>query len=124
MRPDSDTGKEKNMLDRKKKQKLIEKFKTHKNDTGSSEVQIAILTEEIKELTKHLRDHKKDISSRRGLLAKVSLRHKLLRYLEKEDEKRFDKLVKALKLKISKKSLLAENIEEITTEENTEETEE
>jgi len=112
------------MLDRKKKQKLIEKFKTHKNDTGSSEVQIAILTEEIKELTKHLRDHKKDISSRRGLLAKVSLRHKLLRYLEKEDEKRFDKLVKALKLKISKKSLLAENIEEITTEENTEETEE
>ena len=91
------------MLDKKKKQRIIEKFKTHKNDTGSSEVQIAILTEEIKELTKHLREHKKDVSSRRGLLAKVSLRHKLLRYLEREDEKRFVKLVKVLKLKIAKK---------------------
>ena len=91
------------MLDKKKKQRIIEKFKTHKSDTGSAEVQIAILTEEIKELTKHLREHKKDFSSRRGLLAKVSLRHKLLRYLEREDEKRFIKLVKVLKLKISKK---------------------
>ncbi|PLX25906.1 30S ribosomal protein S15 [Candidatus Parcubacteria bacterium] len=91
------------MLDKKKKQKLIDKFKTHKNDTGSPEVQIAILTEEVKELTKHLREHKKDFSSRRGLLSKVSLRHRLLRYLEREDEKRFDKLVKTLKLKISKK---------------------
>ena len=91
------------MLDKKKKQRIIEKFKTHKSDTGSAEVQIAILTEEIKELTKHLREHKKDFSSRRGLLAKVSLRHKLLRYLEREDEKRFTKLVKVLKLKISKK---------------------
>lgn len=91
------------MLDKKKKQRIIEKFKTHKSDTGSAEVQIAILTEEIKELTKHLREHKKDFSSRRGLLAKVALRHKLLRYLEREDEKRFTKLVKVLKLKIAKK---------------------
>ena len=94
------------MLDKKKKQRVIEKFKTHKNDTGSSEVQIAILTEEVKELTKHLREHKKDVSSRRGLLAKVSLRHKLLRYLEREDEKRFLKLVKILKLKIARKERL------------------
>lgn len=91
------------MLDKKKKQRIIEKFKTHKNDTGSPEVQVAILTQEIKDLTNHLRENKKDFSSRRGLLAKVSLRHKLLRYLEREDEKRFEKLVKALKIKFKKK---------------------
>ena len=88
------------MLDKKKKQRIIEKFKTHKSDTGSTEVQVAILTEEIKDLTKHLRENKKDFSSRRGLLAKVSLRHKLLRYLEREDEKRFKKLIKILNLKM------------------------
>lgn len=88
------------MLDKKKKQRIIEKFKTHKSDTGSTEVQVAILTEEIKDLTKHLRENKKDFSSRRGLLAKVSLRHKLLRYLEREDEKRFKKLIKVLSLKM------------------------
>lgn len=110
------------MLDKKKKQRIIEKFKTHKNDTGSSEVQIAILSEEVKELTKHLREHKKDFSSRRGLLAKVSLRHKLLRYLEREDEKRFLKLVKVLKLKISKKERLdLEEPIEIAAEEELEE---
>jgi len=117
------------MLDKKKKQRIIEKFKTHKSDTGSPEIQIAILTEEIKELTKHLREHKKDFSSRRGLLSKVALRHRLLRYLEREDEKRFNKLVKALKIKISKKErkdLEPEPIvpEEDNTEEEVEETEE
>lgn len=111
------------MLDKKKKQKVIEKFKTHKNDTGSPEVQIAILTEEVKELTKHLREHKKDFSSRRGLLAKVSLRHKLLRYLEREDEKRFDKLVKVLKLKINKKEKIEEPEIPVVTEEEEEPTE-
>ena len=80
------------MLDKKKKQKLIDQYKTHKNDTGSPEVQVAILTAEIKDLTNHLRENKKDFSSRRGLLAKVSLRHRLLRYLEREDEKRFKKI--------------------------------
>lgn len=99
------------MLDKKKKQRLIEKFKTHKSDTGSTEVQVAILTEEIKELTKHLRENKKDFSSRRGLLAKVSLRHKLLRYLEREDEKRFSKIVKALGLKIKSSERLEDVIE-------------
>jgi len=114
------------MLDKKKKQRIIEKFKTHKSDTGSAEVQIAILTEEVKELTKHLREHKKDFSSRRGLLAKVSLRHKLLRYLEREDEKRFVKLVKILKLKINKKERLdlEEPIEFVKEEKKEEETKE
>lgn len=110
------------MLDKKKKQRIIEKFKTHKNDTGSPEVQVAILTEEIKELTNHLRENKKDFSSRRGLLAKVSLRHKLLRYLEREDEKRFMKLVKVLKLKFKKKE--REDLEDLPIEVEKEDEEE
>ena len=101
------------MLDKKKKQKLIEKFKTHASDTGSPEIQIAILTEEIKELTEHLKLHKKDYSSRRGLIRKVSLRRKLLRYLEKENPQSFDNLVKKLKIKIAKR----ENKSEILGEE-------
>jgi len=91
--------KEQAMLAKKDKDKIIEKFKTHKSDTGSSEVQIAILTEEIKQLTKHLKGHKKDFSSRRGLLKKVGLRRRLLRYLQKDNEKSYEKLIKELKLK-------------------------
>ena len=87
------------MLTKKEKDKLIEKFKTHKSDTGSSEVQIAILSEEIKRLTGHLQSHKKDFSSRRGLLRKVGLRRRLLKYLEKEDLKSYDNLTNKLKLK-------------------------
>ncbi len=90
------------MLDKKLKDKVIQKFKTHPNDTGSSEVQIAILSEEIRELTDHLKLHKKDFSSRRGLLKKVMTRRKLLRYLERESVERFESLVKRLKLKISR----------------------
>lgn len=91
------------MLDKKKKERIIKKFQAHKNDTGSPQVQIAILTEEIKELTKHLQQHRKDYSSRRGVLKKVSERKKLLKYLQKENEKAFKKLVFELKLKIGKK---------------------
>ena len=110
------------MLDKKKKQHIIEKFKTHKNDTGSPEIQIAILTEEIKEQTGHLKEHKKDYSSRRGLIRKVTLRRKLLRYLEKENEKNFDDIVKKLKIKIIKKQNLNENLlEDQQMEEETEE---
>lgn len=87
------------MLEKKKKEKIIEKYKTHESDTGSAQVQIAILTEEIKELTKHLKDHKKDFSSRRGLLKKVAERRRLLSYLKREDEKAFADLVADLKLK-------------------------
>lgn len=100
------------MLDKKKKQRIIEKYKTHASDTGSPEIQIAILTEEIHELTDHLKLHKKDYSSRRGLIRKVSLRRKLLRYLEKENEKSFDEIVKKLKIKIIKRKNLDEILQE------------
>ena len=93
------TDKRKFMLDPKKKQQIIKKFKTHEDDTGSPQVQIAILTEEIKELTQHLKTHKKDISSRRGLFRKVNQRRKLLQYLEKTDHQTWEDLIKKLKLK-------------------------
>jgi len=91
------------MLDKKAKERLIKKFRTHETDTGSPQVQIAILTEEIKELTEHLKQHKHDFSSRRGLLKKVGERRKLLKYLLKEDAKAFQDLADKLKLKISEK---------------------
>ena len=97
------------MLDKKIKQKIISKFKVHDNDTGSTQVQIAILTEEIKELSEHLKKHKHDHSSRRGLLKKVGERRKLLKYLQKEDEKSFADLAKRLKLKIAKKLIEEED---------------
>ncbi|MBT4856603.1 30S ribosomal protein S15 [Candidatus Uhrbacteria bacterium] len=87
------------MLKKNKKQKLIDKFKTHDTDTGSPQVQIAILTEEVKELTKHLREHKKDFSSRRGLVKKVTERRRLMRYLKREDKKAYEKLVVDLKIR-------------------------
>ncbi len=87
------------MLTKVQKDKLIEKYKIHDTDTGSSEVQIAILTSEIKMLTKHLQDHKKDFSSRRGLLKKVGLRRRLLKYLNKDNEKSYLDLIQKLKLK-------------------------
>ncbi len=88
------------MLDKKIKEKLIAEFRTHESDTGSPQVQIAILTAEIKDLTGHLMDHKKDFSSRRGLLRKVSERRRLLKYLEREDAKAFEKLAERLKLNV------------------------
>ncbi|MDD5040730.1 MAG: 30S ribosomal protein S15 [Patescibacteria group bacterium] len=87
------------MLTKKEKDKIIEKYKTHESDTGSPEVQIAILSSEIKRLTDHLKDHKKDFSSRRGLLRKVGLRRRLLRYLEKDNPKSYEAIAKQLKLK-------------------------
>lgn len=87
------------MLDKKAKDRIIKKFQTHENDTGSPQVQIAILTAEIKDLTKHLQEHKKDFSSRRGLLRKVGERRRLLKYLAKEDRKAYEELSDKLKLK-------------------------
>ena len=87
------------MLDVKAKLKIIEKFRTHASDTGSPQVQIAILTAEVKDLTGHLRMHKKDYSSRRGLLKKVNERRRLLKYLEREDNKGWLKLKEELGLK-------------------------
>ncbi len=71
------------------KTKILSDFKTHEGDTGSPEVQIAILTKRITELTEHLRTHKKDHSSRRGLLKMVSKRNSLLKYLTKHDRSRY-----------------------------------
>ena len=90
------------MLDKNKKIRIIKKYQTHEGDTGSTEVQIAILSEEIKELAEHLKAHHKDHSSRRGLLRKVGERRKLLRYLKKENNKSYEELVKSLKLKAAK----------------------
>lgn len=101
------------MLTAEQKDKIIAKFKTHKNDTGSSEVQIAILTAEIDELSNHLRQHKKDFSSRRGLLRKVAQRRKLLKYLYKDNNKQYEELIKKLKIKgIKMVSSFADDIDE------------
>ncbi|PIY62725.1 30S ribosomal protein S15 [Candidatus Uhrbacteria bacterium CG_4_10_14_0_8_um_filter_58_22] len=86
------------MLDKKKKDRIIAKYRTHEKDTGSPQVQIAILTAEIKELSEHLIEHKKDHSSRKGLLRKVSERRRLMKYLKREEPKAYDQLVEDLKL--------------------------
>jgi len=112
------------MLDKKKKQLIISKFKTHAKDTGSAEVQIAILTEEIKELTKHLQQHKHDYSSRRGLLKKLGERKRLLRYLHIDNPENYEKLAKDLKLKVSQKfEKKEEEIKKILAKEEEEEIE-
>lgn len=85
-------------LDIKEKEKIIKKFAQGKGDTGSPEVQIALLTAQIKKLTSHLKEHKKDVHSRRGLLSIVSKRRRLLNYLMKKDEPRYRKIIEALKL--------------------------
>ncbi len=87
------------MLDVKKKASIIKKFQTHEGDTGSSEVQIAILSAEIDELIEHLKLHPKDHSSRRGLLRKVSTRRSLIRYLRKENPESCEQILKKLKIK-------------------------
>lgn len=109
------------MLDKKAKLRIIEKFKTHENDTGSAEVQIAILTEEIAELSKHLKDHRKDNSSRRGLLRKVNERRRLLKYLSRENPKSYNELVVKLKIKktVTTEKELEEDIDIPAEEANT-----
>lgn len=87
------------MLDAKKKLQVIKKYQIHEGDTGSSEVQIAILSAEIDELIEHLKQHPKDHSSRRGLLRKVSSRRRLMRYLKKENPKSYEEIFKRLKIK-------------------------
>jgi len=78
---------------------LIKKYQTHKDDTGSTEVQVALLTEKIMELAKHLKKHAKDSDSRRGLLMMVGKRRRLLNYLKKSNLKQYEKLIKDLGLK-------------------------
>lgn len=78
---------------------LIKKYRSHKDDTGSVEVQVAVLTKKVSDLTKHLKEHKKDFDSRRGLLSMVGKRRRLLNYLKKSDEKKYDKLISDLGLR-------------------------
>lgn len=81
------------------KSEIIKKYARSEGDTGSAEVQIAILTEEINTLTEHLKEHKQDFHSRRGLYKKIGQRRSLLNYLLKEDVKRYREIVKALGLR-------------------------
>lgn len=80
------------------KKQIIDKFARIKGDTGSPEVQIALLTEKIKKLTEHLQSHKKDVHSRRGLLSMIAKRRRLLVYLRKRDEDRYKKVIENLGL--------------------------
>jgi small subunit ribosomal protein S15 len=84
------------------KKVIIKQFAREKGDTGSPEVQIALLTNQIEKLVKHLEEHHKDVNSRRGLLAMVAKRRRLLSYLQKRDKIRFEKLSKDLGLKQKK----------------------
>jgi small subunit ribosomal protein S15 len=86
-------------LTQERKQELIQTHKTHESDTGSPEVQIAILTENILNLTSHLKTHKKDHHSRRGLLKMVGQRRKLLAYLKNKEVKRYAALIERLGLR-------------------------
>jgi small subunit ribosomal protein S15 len=86
-------------LPKEEKSKVIAEMQTGKNDTGSPEVQVGIFTEQIKKLTEHLKTHKKDDHSRRGLLKMVGKRRRLLDYLKHKDEKRYEGAVKKLGLR-------------------------
>lgn len=81
------------------KKQIVDDYKKHDGDTGSPEVQIAILTKRINELTEHLKIHKKDFSSRRGLLKMVGKRNSLLKYLTREDRERYQSIIGRLGLR-------------------------
>lgn len=87
------------MITKRKKMNVVKEIGMHEKDTGSPEVQIGILTRRIEELTSHLRAHKKDMHSRRGLLGMVAARQTHLRYLQKKHPKRYTSVVRKLELK-------------------------
>jgi small subunit ribosomal protein S15 len=87
------------VLKKEKKKEIVSKYRLNEKDTGSPEVQIALLTERINSLTKHLETHKKDHHSRRGLLKMVGQRRRLLDYLEGKDRKRYEKIIQELGLR-------------------------
>ena len=87
------------MLTKRKKLNATKDTKRHENDTGSPEVQVSLLTKQIDELSTHLRKHKKDLHSRRGLLSMVADRRRHLKYLERTNKKIYDSLTKKLGLK-------------------------
>lgn len=86
-------------IEKAQKQKVIKEYATKEGDTGSPEVQVAVLTERISNLTSHLGDHKKDFHSRRGLLMLVSRRRRLLDYVKRTDKDRYLKLIERLGLR-------------------------
>lgn len=87
------------MISEARKSELIAEFRTHPTDTGSAEVQVAVLTERIKEITQHLRTHRKDVRGRLGLLKLVGQRRRLLNYLTREDVARYRSLISRLGLR-------------------------
>lgn len=87
------------VLAKEEKEVIIDNYKLHEGDTGSPDVQIALLTERINDLTEHLKTHKKDNHSRRGLLMMVGQRRRLLNYLKTTDTERYQALIKKLKLR-------------------------
>lgn len=87
------------MLTTRQKSTIIKKFQHHETDTGSVEVQVAVISREIDDLTKHLKDHAKDHHSRRGLLKMVSRRRRLLNFLKEESVRRYNKVIRELGLK-------------------------
>ena len=87
------------MLTKEKKVKIVDDFKTHDGDTGSPEVQVAILTQRINELTEHLKSHPKDHASRRGLLKMVGNRSALLKYVSRKDVNRYRQIINRLGLR-------------------------
>jgi small subunit ribosomal protein S15 len=87
------------MLTKQDKEKIIDDFETHESDTGSPEVQVAILTRRINDLTEHLKTHRKDHASRRGLLKMVGTRSALLKYVSKKDVKRYQGIISRLGLR-------------------------
>ncbi len=87
------------MLNKDQKQKIVQDYEVHEGDTGSPEVQIAILTKRINDLTEHLKAHRKDHSSRRGLLKMVGSRSSLLKYVNKKDPQRYQTIISRLGLR-------------------------
>ena len=87
------------MLDGATKTRITQEYRVNENDTGSTEVQVAVLTERIRQITDHLRIHKKDVHSRRGLVTLVSKRRRLLNYLSNEDVNRYQTLITRLGLR-------------------------
>ena len=86
-------------LAKEEKKKIIAQFAQGKNDTGSPEVQVALLSAEISKLQEHLKTHKKDVPAKRGLLSRIAKRRRLLRYLKERNPERYQKLIKALNLR-------------------------
>lgn len=86
-------------MDQQTKKQIVENYRVHPEDTGSPEVQVALLTQRIQELTEHLREHHKDYASRQGLLEMVGRRASLLKYLRRKDENRYKELIGELGLR-------------------------